>query len=109
MAKSLQPSARGELEITDLNRMYLEQSNLRVEKLGRGSAWLDTGTPDSLIQAANFVQTIQARQGLQIACPEEIAFRHGWIDVAELQKAAAPLERTAYGAYLLALAEEGAT
>ena len=109
MAKSLKPSPppRRELEITDLTRMYLEQSNLRVELLGRGSAWLDTGTPDSLIQAANFVQTIQARQGLQVACPEEIAFRHGWIDAAELKKVAAPLERTEYGAYLLALAEEG--
>ena len=109
MAKSLKPSPppRRELEITDLTRMYLEQSNLRVEQLGRGSAWLDTGTPDSLIQAANFVQTIQSRQGLQVACPEEIAFRHGWIDAAEIKKAAAPLERTDYGAYLLALAEEG--
>ena len=107
MAKSLKPSARGELEIIDLTRMYLEQSNLRVEQLGRGSAWLDTGTPDSLIQAANFVQTIQARQGLQVACPEEIAFRHGWIDAVELQKVAERLERTTYGAYLLGLAEEG--
>ncbi len=87
--------------------MYLEQSNLRVEQLGRGSAWLDTGTPDSLIQAANFVQTIQSRQGLQVACPEEIAFRHCWIDAAEIKNDAAPLERTDYGAYLLALAEEG--
>jgi glucose-1-phosphate thymidylyltransferase len=107
MAKSLEPSARGELEITDLNRLYLEQASLRVEQLGRGSAWLDTGTPDSLIQAANFVQTIQARQGLQVACPEEISFRQGWIDVAQLKQAAEPLKRTAYGAYLLALAEEG--
>jgi glucose-1-phosphate thymidylyltransferase len=107
MAKSLEPSARGELEITDLNCLYLEQASLRVEQLGRGSAWLDTGTPDSLIQAANFVQTIQARQGLQVACPEEISFRQGWIDVAQLKQAAEPLKCTAYGAYLLALAEEG--
>ena len=105
LAKQLKPSPRGELEITDLNRLYLEQSRLRVEKLGRGTAWLDTGTPDSLLQAANFVQTLQARQGLQIACPEEIAYRLSWIDAAQLSKVAAPLAKTAYGQYLLDLAQ----
>jgi glucose-1-phosphate thymidylyltransferase len=103
LAKSLRPSVRGELEITDLNRLYLDRSALRVEKLGRGTAWLDTGTPDALLQAANFVQTIQARQGLQIACPEEIAFRLGWIDKRELMGLAEPLAKTAYGQYLVDL------
>jgi glucose-1-phosphate thymidylyltransferase len=103
LAKSLRPSVRGELEITDLNRLYLERGTLRVEKLGRGTAWLDTGTPDALLQAANFVQTIQARQGLQIACPEEIAFRLGWIDKRELLALADPLGKTAYGQYLMDL------
>jgi glucose-1-phosphate thymidylyltransferase len=103
IAKSLRPSARGELEITDLNRVYLKRGTLRVEKLGRGTAWLDTGTPDSLLQAANFVQTIQARQGLQIACPEEIAYRLGWIDKGRLIALAEPLKKTAYGQYLLDL------
>jgi glucose-1-phosphate thymidylyltransferase len=84
LAKQLKPSPRGELEITDLNRLYLERQQLRVEKLGRGTAWLDTGTPDALLQAANFVQTLQARQGLQICCPEEIAYRLGWITAAQL-------------------------
>ncbi len=106
MAKSLRPSARGELEITDLNRLYLQRGTLRVEKLGRGTAWLDTGTPDALLQAANFVQTIQARQGLQIACPEEIAFRLNWIDQAALAALATPLRKTAYGQYLLDLAAD---
>jgi len=106
LAKSLKPSVRGELEITDLNRLYLERKTLRVEKLGRGAAWLDTGTPDALMQAANFVQTIQARQGLQIACPEEIAFRLEWISAAQLRELAAPLLKTAYGQYLLDLANE---
>jgi glucose-1-phosphate thymidylyltransferase len=103
-AKKLRPSARGEYEITDLNRIYLEQKNLRVEKLGRGTAWLDTGTPDALLQAANFVQTLQARQGLQIACPEEIAYRLAWISRDQLTLAAEPLSKTAYGQYLLDLA-----
>jgi glucose-1-phosphate thymidylyltransferase len=103
-AKKLRPSARGEYEITDLNRIYLEQKNLRVEKLGRGTAWLDTGTPDALLQAANFVQTLQARQGLQIACPEEIAYRLAWISRDQLQAVAEPLGKTAYGQYLLDLA-----
>ena len=106
MAKSLEPSARGELEITDLNRLYLERSSLRVEKLGRGSAWLDTGTPDSIIQASNFVQTIQARQGLQVACLEEIAFRQGYIDREALLREAHSLKQNAYGQYLQRVAEE---
>jgi glucose-1-phosphate thymidylyltransferase len=103
LAKNLRPSPRGELEITDLNREYLKRGTLRVEKLGRGTAWLDTGTPDALLQAANFVQTIQARQGLQVACPEEIAFRLGWIKKNELAALAEPLAKTAYGQYLLDL------
>jgi glucose-1-phosphate thymidylyltransferase len=103
LAKQLRPSARGELEITDLNRLYLERGQLRIEKLGRGYAWLDTGTPDALLHAANFVQTLQARQGLQIACPEEISYRLGWIDADQLSALAAPLKRTAYGQYLLDL------
>jgi glucose-1-phosphate thymidylyltransferase len=105
LAKQLKPSVRGELEITDLNRLYLERKQLRVEKLGRGTAWLDTGTPDALLQAANFVQTLQARQGLQIACPEEIAYRLGWVDSEQLAKLAAPLVKTAYGQYLLELSQ----
>ena len=103
LAASLKPSPRGELEITDLNRIYLEQGALRVEKLGRGVAWLDTGTPEALLQAANFIQTIQTRQGLQVACPEEVAFDRGWIDGRQLAALAEPLRKTAYGAYLMAL------
>jgi glucose-1-phosphate thymidylyltransferase len=106
LARSLQPSKRGELEITDLNRLYLEQKKLRLEKFGRGVAWLDTGTPDSLLQAAHFVQTIQQRQGLQIACPEEVAFRKGWIGQNELLGLAEPLKKTAYGQYLFDLVGE---
>jgi glucose-1-phosphate thymidylyltransferase len=106
-AASLRPSARGELEITDLNRLYLDRGDLRMERLGRGYAWLDTGTPDALLQAAQFVQTVQQRQGLQIACPEEIAFRKGWIDAAGLERLAAPLAKTAYGEYILALLRDG--
>jgi len=105
LAGALKPSARGELEITDLNRQYLEQGSLFVEQLERGSAWLDTGTPDSLMQAANFVQTIQSRQGLQIANPEEVAFKQGWISAEEVLKRAELLSKTAYGEYLIALAE----
>jgi glucose-1-phosphate thymidylyltransferase len=105
-AKSLKPSARGELEITDLNRLYLDEGTLALQKLGRGTAWLDTGTPDALLQAAHFVQTIQARQGLQICCPEEIAFRQGWIDAAQLRKAASGLSKTEYGKYLIELAAQ---
>jgi glucose-1-phosphate thymidylyltransferase len=107
LAKQLKPSARGEYEITDLNRLYLQRESLRVEKLGRGTAWLDTGTPDALLQAANFVQTLQARQGLQICCPEEIAFRMGWIAPEQLEALAVPLKKTAYGQYLLDLVATG--
>jgi len=105
LARALQPSARGELEITDLNKVYLELGALRAEQLGRGCAWLDAGTPASLLQAALFVQTVQERQGLQVGCPEEIAFRMGFIDSAALRARAAALGKTAYGAYLLDLAE----
>jgi len=107
IAVAVKPSARGELEITDLNRLYLERGELFLEKMGRGVAWLDTGTHDSLLQAAQFIQTIQARQGLMVSCPEEIAFASGWIDVARLRALAAPLCKTAYGQYLLALAQRG--
>ena len=107
LARSIQPSPRGELEITELNRRYLEQGKLRMEKLARGVAWLDTGTPEALLSAAHFVQTLQARQGLMVACPEEVAFRRGWIDQSRLRALAAPLERTAYGQYLIELASEG--
>ena len=107
LAASLKPSKRGELEITDLNRLYLEQGALRLEKFGRGVAWLDTGTPESLLQAANFIQTIQQRQGLQVACPEEVAFRKGWIKAADLEKLAEPLAKTEYGQYLIAIASDG--
>ena len=103
LAKQLRPSTRGELEISDLNRVYLERGSLRVEKLGRGTAWLDTGSPDALLQAANFVQTIEVRQGLQVACPEEIAFRSGWIDRAQLERMGRALTKTSYGQYLLQL------
>ena len=104
-AKSLKPSARGELEITDLNRRYLDAETLHLQKFGRGVAWLDTGTPVALLQAANFVQTIQERQGLRASCPEEISFRQGWIDAAQLDAIAAPLLKTEYGQYLKALAD----
>jgi glucose-1-phosphate thymidylyltransferase len=104
MAKTLEPSARGELEISDLNRLYLDRQTLRVERLGRGTAWLDTGTPDALLQASNFVQTLQARQGLQIACPEEIACLMGWISRADLQSLAQQLGKSSYGQYLLEVA-----
>jgi glucose-1-phosphate thymidylyltransferase len=103
LARSLKPSVRGELEITDLNRLYLEQNSLYLEKLGRGVAWLDTGTHESLLQASSFVQMLEARQGLQVACPEEIAFKQHWIGPAELEALAKPLAKTAYGQYLLAL------
>jgi glucose-1-phosphate thymidylyltransferase len=103
---SIKPSARGELEITDLNNAYLKNKNLRVELLGRGIAWLDTGTPESMLQAATFVQTVQHRQGLMIACPEEIAFRLGLIDKKQLICLAEPLAKNWYGQYLLAIADE---
>jgi glucose-1-phosphate thymidylyltransferase len=105
LAESLEPSARGELEITDLNRLYLEKGQLKLEQLGRGSAWLDTGSAESLLQASNFIQTIQTRQGLQVACPEEIAFFRDWIDAAELKALAEPLAKTHYGQYLFELLE----
>ena len=107
LAKSLKPSARGELEISDLNRLYLERQQLRVEMLGRGVAWLDTGTHEALLQAANFIQTIEARQGLQVASPEEVAFRQGWISAEQLQELGTSLGKTAYGQYLLNLVKEG--
>jgi glucose-1-phosphate thymidylyltransferase len=103
LASSLKPSARGELEITDLNRLYLEKSQLRVEKLGRGYAWLDTGTHESLLQASSFVETVEERQGLKISCPEEIAYRMGWISREEVRKMAEPLKKNGYGQYLLNL------
>jgi glucose-1-phosphate thymidylyltransferase len=103
LARSLKPSPRGELEITDLNRLYLRQGKLALEKLGRGVAWLDTGTHESLLQASLFIQTLEARQGLQVACPEEIAFHHRWIDAGQLEALAAPLKKTAYGQYLQSL------
>lgn len=103
LASSLKPSARGELEITDLNRLYLEKSQLRVEKLGRGYAWLDTGTHESLLQASSFVETVEERQGLKISCPEEIAYRMGWISREEVRKMADPLKKNGYGQYLLNL------
>lgn len=103
-AKELAPSPRGELEITDLNRVYLEEGSLRVELLGRGFAWLDTGTHESLLQASNYVQTIEERQGLKIACIEEIAYRKGWIDAAQLGRLAEPLAKNEYGRYLLNMA-----
>ncbi|MGD9167077.1 MAG: sugar phosphate nucleotidyltransferase, partial [Syntrophobacterales bacterium] len=101
IAGQLKPSARGELEITDVNRAYLEMKALRVEKLGRGIAWLDTGTHETLMQAANFIETIEERQGLKIACVEEIAFRMGYIDAVQLETLARPLVKNGYGQYLL--------
>ena len=108
LAAELQPSARGELEITDLNRLYLDQGKLRVELMGRGFAWLDTGTQDSLLEAAGFVATLQKRQGLMLACPEEIAYRRGWITAEKVHQIATPLAKNAYGQYLLRLLKESA-
>ncbi|MCZ8165890.1 glucose-1-phosphate thymidylyltransferase RfbA [Silanimonas sp.] len=106
-AAALKPSPRGELEITDLNRRYLEDGSLHLEKMGRGYAWLDTGTHESLLQAGNFIETIEQRQGLRVACPEEIAYTNGWINAAELEALAAPLAKNGYGQYLLSLLTHG--
>jgi glucose-1-phosphate thymidylyltransferase len=103
MAKSLQPSARGELEITDLNNLYLQRGQLYLEKLGRGTAWLDTGTCESLMLASSFIETIESRQGLKIGCPEEIAYQQEWINAEDVQKQAHALGKSAYGAYLIEL------
>jgi glucose-1-phosphate thymidylyltransferase len=106
-ARELAPSDRGELEITDLNRRYLEEGSLTLERLGRGYAWLDTGTHESLQQAASFIETIEARQGLKVACPEEIAFMNDWIDEAQVMRLAEPLRKSGYGEYLLQLLSRG--
>jgi glucose-1-phosphate thymidylyltransferase len=106
-ARELAPSTRGELEITDLNRRYLEDGSLCVERLGRGYAWLDTGTHESLQQAASFIETIENRQGLKVACPEEIAFMQGWIDEDQVRRLAEPLRKSGYGEYLLGLLSRG--
>jgi len=106
MAKGLKPSIRGELEITDLNRLYLEDDSLRVEVMGRGAAWLDTGTHDSLIEAAQFVQIIEHRQGLKVCCPEEVAFKNGFIDEAQVQDLAESLGKSGYGEYLRSMLED---
>jgi glucose-1-phosphate thymidylyltransferase len=105
IAKSIKPSARGELEITDVNRVYLENQSLEVKLMARGMAWLDTGTHDSLLEAAHFIQTLEKRQGLRVGCPEEIAWRLGWIGDQELEKLAAPLTKSGYGDYLMDLLE----
>ena len=105
IAKSIKPSARGELEITDVNRVYLERGCLSVEMMGRGNAWLDTGTHDSLMEAGQFVQILERRQGLKVACPEEVAWRMGWIDENQVRKLAGPLLKSGYGQYLLDILE----
>jgi glucose-1-phosphate thymidylyltransferase len=107
IAASIKPSARGEFEITDVNRAYLDRGDLSVELMGRGYAWLDTGTPESLLEAGEFARTIEKRQGSRISCPEEIAFINGWIDGAQLHKLGERLGKSAYGAYVRRLAEEG--
>jgi glucose-1-phosphate thymidylyltransferase len=106
IAASLKPSARGELEITDLNSRYLAQGELSVEVMGRGYAWLDTGTHDSLLEAGQFIATLEKRQGLKVACPEEIAFRSGWIDGDQLERLARPLSKSGYGQYLMKVRDE---
>jgi len=107
LAAALKPSPRGELEITDLNNVYLAQGQLRLEKIGRGVAWLDTGTHESLMQAGDFIQTIEQRQGLKICCPEEVAYQNRWIDAAQLKAIAAPLVKSGYGEYLMGLLDRG--
>jgi glucose-1-phosphate thymidylyltransferase len=108
IAKTIRPSPRGELEITDINRVYMERGSLKLSLFGRGTAWLDTGSPDSLLQASSFIQTVETRQGLKIGCPEEIAYRRGFIDLAQLKVLGRELDKTAYGRYLLDLADEEA-
>src|SRR5690606_29118931 len=105
-AKHLQPSPRGELEITDLNRLYLDKNELHVELMGRGYAWLDTGTHDSLLEAGQFIATLEKRQGLKVACPEEIAYRHKWISAEQLAALAKPLAKNGYGQYLQQILKE---
>ena len=107
IAAALKPSARGELEITDVNRAYLERGELHLEKLGRGYAWLDTGTHESLVEASTYIETIEKRQGLRVCCPEEIAFFNQWIDRAQLEALAKPLAKNGYGQYLYSLLEHG--
>jgi glucose-1-phosphate thymidylyltransferase len=106
IAASIQPSARGELEITDVNKAYLERGELRVELMGRGMAWLDTGTHDSLLDASQFIATIEKRQGLKVACPEEIAYRKGYIDAGQLRRLAEPLKKNGYGQYLMQILQD---
>jgi glucose-1-phosphate thymidylyltransferase len=106
-ADALKPSVRGELEITDLNRCYLDDGSLMLERLGRGYAWLDTGTHESLVEASNYIETIENRQGLKVCCPEEIAYQQGWIDAEQVRRLAEPLAKNGYGRYLLQLIEQG--
>ena len=106
IARDLKPSPRGELEITDVNRVYLERQQLNVQVMGRGHAWLDTGTHESLLDASQFIATIEKRQGLKVACPEEIAFRKGWVDAAQLEALAQPMLKNLYGQYLMSVLKE---
>jgi len=108
IAARLAPSARGELEITDVNRAYLASGDLHVEILGRGMAWLDTGTPEALMLASTYIQAIEARQGLKISCPEEVAYHMGWISAADVRKLVEPMKKSDYGAYLLRMLDESA-